>query len=64
MKKNPNPPLRDGVQALGCLLASLFYYNKYNEETLVFLCKIRDTSLQILGVLKLPKEEVGRMVAT
>ena len=27
----------------------LFCYNKYNEEILVFLCKIGDTSLQILG---------------
>ena len=39
------------------------FYTDYNEEVLVFLCIIGDTSLWNFGVLKLPKEKVGRNMA-
>ena len=51
IKKSANSPWGDGVWALGCPLASLFY-NEYYKEILVFLCKIGDTSLRVCRSFK------------
>ena len=50
-KKDVDPPWGNGVWALGCPLASLFY-GSYNKEILMFLCRIGDTSLQVCRIFK------------